>query len=153
MWVCVFLDPCPERPENLVGPVREGDIHLKFFIIFYCYLMDLSVGWLAINVSMPAFCLSKVELVELLSTGKFHCTILLSFKIRWFVALLIIDRQQRWSYYHINLESDLIIRIIMEAEEWGMEALEASQPNLRKGGEFIPTCTPRYEASQHIISS
>ncbi len=31
-----------------------------------------------------------------------------------------------------------------EAEEWKMRDLEAKYTNLKRGGEFSPSCRPRY---------
>jgi hypothetical protein len=35
-------------------------------------------------------------------------------------------------------------RIITEAEKWEMRDLEAKHPSLMRGGEFNPSCRPRY---------
>ena len=32
----------------------------------------------------------------------------------------------------------------MEAEDWEMGQLEVIHPHLTRGGQFTPTCTPRY---------
>jgi hypothetical protein len=41
---------------------------------------------------------------------------------------------------YVHLED----RIITEAEEWEMKDLEAKHPSLNRGGEFSPSCRPRY---------
>jgi hypothetical protein len=35
-------------------------------------------------------------------------------------------------------------RTITEAEKWEMRDLEAKHPSLKRGGEFSPSCRPRY---------
>jgi hypothetical protein len=41
---------------------------------------------------------------------------------------------------YVHLED----RIITEAEKWEMRVLEVKHPSLKRGGEFSPSCRPRY---------
>jgi hypothetical protein len=43
-----------------------------------------------------------------------------------------------------SLYGHLEDRIIPEAEKWEMRDLEAKHPSLKRGGEFSPSCRPRY---------